>query len=53
MERAQVIIHMYESIDGKIDGDWDGLPGDKASGTTMTTSSSRSATPTLMVPTQS
>lgn len=32
MERAQVIIHMYESIDGKIDGDWDGLPGDKASG---------------------
>ncbi len=27
MERAQVIIHMYESIDGKIDGDWDGLPG--------------------------
>ena len=32
MERAKVIIHMYESIDGKIDGDWDGLPGDKASG---------------------
>lgn len=32
MERARVIIHMYESIDGKIDGDWDGLPGDKASG---------------------
>ena len=23
---------MYQSIDGKIDGDWDGLPGDKASG---------------------
>lgn len=32
MERAKVIVHMYESIDGKIDGDWDGLPGDKASG---------------------
>lgn len=32
VERAKVIIHMYESIDGKIDGDWDGLPGDKASG---------------------
>ncbi|WP_267201773.1 dihydrofolate reductase family protein [Limosilactobacillus kribbianus] len=32
MERAKVIIHMYQSIDGKIDGDWDGLPGDKASG---------------------
>lgn len=32
MERAKVIIHMYTSIDGKIDGEWDGLPGDKASG---------------------
>ncbi|PMB83110.1 deaminase [Limosilactobacillus pontis] len=32
MERAKVIVHMYESIDGKIDGDWDGLPGDKDSG---------------------
>lgn len=28
MDRAKVIIHMYMSIDGKIDGDWDGLPGD-------------------------
>ncbi|MCI1975426.1 MAG: dihydrofolate reductase family protein [Limosilactobacillus sp.] len=32
MDRAKVIIHMYMSIDGKIDGDWDGLPGDKISG---------------------
>lgn len=32
MDRAKVIVHMYTSIDGKIDGDWDGLPGDKASG---------------------
>lgn len=32
MDRAKVIIHMYMSIDGKIDGDWDGLPGDKVSG---------------------
>lgn len=32
MERAKVIVHIYESIDGKIDGAWDGLPGDKASG---------------------
>ena len=32
VERAQVIIHMYQSIDGKIDGEWDGLPGDRASG---------------------
>ena len=22
MDRAKVIIHMYMSIDGKIDGDW-------------------------------
>lgn len=28
MDRSKVIIHMYMSIDGKIDGDWDGLPGD-------------------------
>lgn len=27
MERAQVIIHMYTSIDGKIDGDWMSHPG--------------------------
>lgn len=32
MDRAKVIIHMYMSIDGKIDGDWDGLLGDKISG---------------------
>lgn len=32
MDRAKVIIHMFMSIDGKIDGDWDGLPGDKVSG---------------------
>ena len=32
MERAKVIIHMYTSIDGKIDGEWDGRPGDKISG---------------------
>lgn len=32
MDRSKVIIHMYMSIDGKIDGDWDGLPGDKISG---------------------
>lgn len=32
MERAKVIVHMYTSIDGKIDGKWDGLPGDRASG---------------------
>lgn len=32
LERAKVIIHMYTSIDGKIDGKWDGLPGDKPSG---------------------
>lgn len=32
MERASVTIFMYTSIDGKIDGDWDGLPGDRPSG---------------------
>lgn len=32
MDRAKVIIHMYISIDGKIDGEWDGQPGDKISG---------------------
>ena len=32
MERAKVIIHMNTSIDGKIDGEWDGRPGDKISG---------------------
>lgn len=32
MDRAKVIIHMYTSIDGKIDGDWMDLPGCKVSG---------------------
>ena len=32
MDRAKVIIHMYTSIDGKIDGDWMDLPGCKISG---------------------
>ncbi|WP_295730443.1 dihydrofolate reductase family protein [uncultured Limosilactobacillus sp.] len=32
MERAKVIVHMYVSIDGKIDGDFDGQPVAKASG---------------------
>lgn len=32
MERAKVIIHMYVSIDGTIDGPYDGLETTKASG---------------------
>jgi hypothetical protein len=32
MERAKVIIHMYVSIDGTIDGPYDGLETTKVSG---------------------
>lgn len=31
MDRAKVIVHMYISIDGKIDGEYDGQDGDKVS----------------------